>query len=116
MVGAYGETEGIHMEISEKVETREVLDYEFSFIGGQRLLFSVDTVAGDYVRDDGDTMYINMVAKPFIDGEPMDAEEITVFKRNLAALAVRKRLQVQPTEEQLFDMRQLTLKLAKGTH
>lgn len=104
------------MQIEEVINEKDVVDYDFSFIGGQRLTFIVDEAAGDKVAQAEDSYILDFAGKPsFIDPEElMDAEVITVFKRNLAAVAIRNRKQRMPTAEEVFNARKTLHELAKS--
>ena len=103
------------MKIAETVREREVVDYDFMFLGGTKLTITVDAVAGDTVREFGDRYIINTTERKGLTPEDdVSAEELILFKGHLAVLGICKRLQRLPTEEELFNMRKTLHTLAKG--
>lgn len=106
------------MEIKEQVAEKDVVDYDFSFVGGARLPLTVDAESGDTFEDAGDMYVVTIKPKPnLIDPEqpPTDEETYNVLKRNLSAYLIRKRKQKVLTAEQLFDMRQFLHPTSKKT-
>lgn len=103
------------MEIQERVIEKDVIDYDFMFVGGSKLTMTVD-VAADTVTETDVSFVFNVAEKPsFSDpDEVIDAEELTVYKKQLAAVAKRPRKQRMPSEEELFSMKQTLHALAKG--
>lgn len=96
------------MEINETVVEKEVIDYDFSFIGGSRLPLTVDIEAGDTFEVVPDGYNITITPKPnFINPEQAgtDQETYHIVKQNLCALLIRKRKQRILTTEELFDLR-----------
>jgi hypothetical protein len=95
---------------------KDVTDYDFMFVGGSKLTITVDWEAGDTVDayDDRYVIYTRERKNEKNPLETLDAEQLEVFKAQLAAVAIRTRKQRIPTEEELFDMRATIHQLARS--
>lgn len=103
------------MEILEKIQERNVTDYDFMFVSGQKMSITLDFGVGDTFEELEDRYRLFVEAKPsFLGQEPTEAETVQVFKNHLAMLASSSRTVRIPTEEESFEMQQTLHKLAKG--
>lgn len=95
------------MEISEQLKFKDVIDYDFMFVGGEKLTFPVEFDAGDVVEELADRFVINLSSKPSLidEKEKSDPSTIQVFKVGLAAHVTTARKVRMPSEEELFNMR-----------
>lgn len=104
------------MELNEVVNTKQVLEYEFTFTSGMALPVTIDESLGDTVLELADRYEIHMAAKPSpMDSEVMfDEEDVTVYKRVLASVLVRKRTVQLATLDQKLAFKQFIHDAAKG--
>lgn len=104
------------MDVKAPVVEKEVTDYDFSFVGGPKLVYTVDPSIGDTVSETPDTYVLDLKAKPSV-ANPEEAllpEEVTIYKHLLAAVNKRRRMQRVPTPEELFDLHETIHAIAKG--
>lgn len=104
------------MELVEPVASKVVLEYEFTFTSGMALPLVVDESTGDSCIELADRYEIHMAPKPStMDPEEMlDEEDVTVYKRVLASVIVRKRTIKLPTAEEQFEFQKFVHDMAKG--
>lgn len=103
------------MDVKSPVKEREVIDFDFLFINGSKLSFTVDPEAGDAVSESDDKYIIDLKAKPGLtkEAKPLNPEFITVLKTGVIAVAQVKRLQKDPTEDELLDFQNTIQELSK---
>jgi hypothetical protein len=104
------------MDILEPIKERDIVDYDFMFVGGAKLAITLDPEAGDTVNE-YDTHYeLHTVARPNPTNpeDSIDAETVKVFKNQLAVLATCWRKQRMPSEEEKREMEKFIHELAKG--
>ena len=103
------------MEIIQPVAEKEVIDYDFMFTSGAKLVVTLDFAAGDKFQETPDRFILDITSKPSpADPEDKtDEETLEVFKTGLAALNKCKRMQRVPSEEELFQMRKTLHTAAK---
>lgn len=103
------------MEIPEQSKEHDVTDYDFMFHGGSKFSITVDYDAGDKANELGSKYVFFVAAKknPLSPDQPVEAETIEVHTGQLAVLAKRNRKQRMPTEEEIFNNRNLIQKLTK---
>jgi hypothetical protein len=95
------------MELVETVKFKEVIDYDFMFVGGDKVAFAVEPAAGDSFEEQTDRFVINLVSKPsiIIPEEKSDPSTIEIFKSGIAAKVTTPRKVRLPSEEEVFNMR-----------
>jgi hypothetical protein len=108
----------MRMEIVNPVVERDVLDYDFAFTNGMRIQQTLDEGLGDHCIELPDRYKIVLTEKPNATNPEviMPEEIVTIFKNQVVLLVNRKRKQRKPTEEEMFDMRELLHKLPKSVN
>lgn len=98
----------------EPVE-KDVTDYDFMFVSGAKLAITVDWENGDtvFVYDDRYVINTKERKSEMDPEEAVAAQQLEVFKAQLAAVAIQPRKQRVPTAEELFDMQATIHQLAK---
>jgi hypothetical protein len=93
------------MIIHSDPETRDVNDYDFTFVGGILLPVTIDEKAGDSIEVDPLYTKIHLSSKPS-PGNPMailPAEDLTIYNSQLLSVQHRVRQVTLLTEEQKFE-------------
>jgi len=96
------------MEIIKKEpEVHNVSDYTFMFPTNGKFTVTVDWDAGDELEELADRYTIRTKSRfnPANPSEPIDPEEMQIFKTQLAALTIVRRKQQMMSEEQIFDLK-----------
>lgn len=91
-------------------KTRVVHDFEFTFVNGHAMSFTIDKEAGDEITIDGpmDTMIIYVTAKPSPDGTFMyPAETATLTKAHIVSIKRTERV-IQDLTQAQKDLFKLT--------
>ena len=104
------------MEINNSIKEVEVMDYDFAFTNGMRISQSLEPNTGDYAEELADRYILHLSEKPSkVDpDELIPAEDVTVFKDQVVVLINRKRMMKLPTEQELFDMKEILHKIPKS--
>jgi hypothetical protein len=80
------------MEIITPDAIREIVTLTYTWNAGMSLDLHIDEVAGDYIKDMGDSLHIHMAAKPSFNnsGEMMGEEDVVIYKSTLASIITRR--------------------------
>jgi hypothetical protein len=91
-----------------------LVDYDIVFSSGIMLPVTLDATLGDTIEDRGDTLFINLTAKPSLSdsSKTLPAEEITVFKAQVVSIQKRTREVVQLNPEQQAEWRKTIKELS----
>lgn len=94
------------MELIQPDRTKEVTEYDFTFNVGMALPVSVDTEAGDTIKEYEDRFVLELVAKPSMADSSLmlQPEKVTVFKNTLATIHERKRKLILLSPEEQFEL------------
>lgn len=103
------------MEITESVLEKDVIDYDFTLVGGLRMPMTIEAGIGDSATEEADRWIIHLTAKPrpTDPDDLMPEEHIHLYKRNVIGVIIRPRKQRVPDPEEVFNMRKTLHALAK---
>ena len=104
------------MEIVEQIKEHSVTDYDFVFSSGSKLAITVDHDAGDTAIKHPDRFEFHIAGKPsqYDPEDSVDEQDMTVYIKQLAFVAVCNRKQRMPTEEEKLESQRFIHQLAKS--
>lgn len=103
---------------SADIEPKLIDDYDFVFLNGVILPVTVDTAGGDTVSFGENIVHVYLNKRPS-QGDPSlmtPAENLTIYKTNLAWVSHKQREVIPQTPEQKEQFQQLLKKSSKTVH